>query len=383
VTKSPEVLSRRLVDDLVEQGRLSERWAAVLHVVPRHLFVPDVIYLHDESRDGNDLVPFRRTEHPDEWLRMVYSDEPINTQVNNGYPDRDGTGREVTSSCSQPVVVAEMLDELAALPGERVLEIGTGTGWNAALLAHLVGAANVTTVEIDPVIAAHARAALDKTGYSAVTSVIGDGAAGWAAGAPYDRLISTVGVTSIPYAWVEQVGHGGRVVAPLRGTYQPPGIVALNCNDGVASGRLAGPAAFMALRAEHVSRLYPDKFTAAVTAETTTDLHPYHYVSDRDAATAIGQRVEGVYRVWQASKQPNSSARVGMLRLYCPADGSWACVVLMTEPPYPVEQAGPRRLFNEVETAYRWWQQAGKPAVEDWLVTVGPAGQQITLNPPD
>jgi hypothetical protein len=82
-------------------------------------------------------------------------------------------------------------------------------------------------------------------------------------------------------------------------------------------------------------------------------------VSDRDAATAIGQRVEGVYQVWQASKQPNSSGRVGMLRLYCPADGSWACLVLMTEPPYPVEQAGPRRLFDEVEAAYRWWQQAG------------------------
>jgi protein-L-isoaspartate O-methyltransferase len=360
---------------LLARGEINQRWAEVMQAVPRHRYIPDTIYRHQRDRPGNDLVPLHRHEQPDEWLHLVYSDESVNTQVDGGRPDADGTGFEVTSSSSQPSVVAGMLDELAARPSDRVLEVGTGTGWNAALLAEVVAAGNVTTVEVDPVIAARARASLDGCGYGAVTVITGDGAVGYWAGAPYARVIVTVGMSAVPYSLVEQAGPGGRIVAPLTGSFQPPGVVTLVCHaDGTASGRLAGPAAFMALRGTQprVRAVISD----VDVVESVTKLHPYRYAGDRDAATAVGLRLGGVYRVWR-----DGDDHPGTLSLYAPASSSRASVRVQTEPPHLVTQAGPRRLFDEVEEAYRWWQEAGEPTVGDWLVTVGPSGQEIILKP--
>jgi protein-L-isoaspartate(D-aspartate) O-methyltransferase len=376
VSDHPGVLSRRLLDQLAAQGEVTERWAAVLHAVPRHRYLPDVIYRHERGRPGNDLVPLHRAAEPERWLEMVYSDIPINTQVDDGNPAPDGTGFEVSSSSSQPSVVTGMLTELGARAGERVLEIGTGTGWNAALLAHTVGAENVTTIEVDPAVAAHARAALDATGYGAVTTIVGDGAVGWPNGAPYDRVISTVGVAAIPYAWVEQTKPGGRIVAPLTNSYRSPGVVALTRHgDGSASGRLAGPAAFMMLRAEREPRVRGTDFVDPPETKSTTQVHPHDVTANRAAAIAIGFRVAGVSWSWQ------SVGDLGVLWFYAPKTRSRASLELLEQPPYLVEQAGPRRLWDEVADAYAWWLNAGEPGVRDWLVSVDRNGQRIELSP--
>jgi protein-L-isoaspartate(D-aspartate) O-methyltransferase len=375
VTDQPELLSQRLVDDLVGHGEIVERWAALLHAVPRHRFIPDLIYRHERGKPGNDLVPLHRADEPGTWLELVYSDIPVNTQVDNGEPASDGGGFEVTSSSSQPSVVAAMLAELDAMPGERVLEIGTGTGWNAALLAHVVGAGNVTTIEIDPDVAAHAQAALPATGYGAVTTVVGDGMAGWPRGAPYDRVISTVGIAVIPYAWVEQTRPGGRIVAPLINSYRSPGLVVLTRHrDGTASGRLAGPAAFMGPRAEREPRVRGSEFVDPPEARSVTDLHPHHVTGNRAAAIAIGFRVRGVSWAWQPA------GALGTLWFYAPQGRSWASLELLEQPPYPVEQAGPRRLWDEVTDAYQWWLDAGEPGVQDWSVTVDHEHQRMELD---
>jgi SAM-dependent methyltransferase len=108
------------------------------------------------------------------------------------------TDVDYTSSTSMPSVVAEMLHALRIEPGMSVLELGTGTGWNAALLAHRLGAQNVTLIEIDPDISAHARRALASAGYGAVTVITGDGALGYDVRAPYDRVLSTACVYRVP-----------------------------------------------------------------------------------------------------------------------------------------------------------------------------------------
>lgn len=119
-----------------------------------------------------------------------------------------------TSSSSAPSVVAAMLDALDVQPGQQVLEIGTGTGWNAALLCELVGDADrVTTIEVDPVVAAQARKTLGAAGYE-VRVVVGDGAEGFPALAPYDRIIATCAVWEVPHAWLTQVRDGGIIVTP-------------------------------------------------------------------------------------------------------------------------------------------------------------------------
>ncbi|MFC6931072.1 methyltransferase domain-containing protein [Actinomadura yumaensis] len=146
-----------------------------------------------------------------------------------------------------------MIDALGVQPGMRVLEIGTGSGFNAAVLAHLLGAENVTTMEIDAALAEHARTALDRAGYP-VHVVTGDGAEGYAAGAPYDRVVVTASVHTVPYAWIEQTKPGGILVVPWAFTFHPDGPLAKLTvrNDGTAEGRFIGPGFYMPVRDQRV-----------------------------------------------------------------------------------------------------------------------------------
>jgi len=177
---------QQLIDNLRADGSVrSEPVEAALRAVPRHLFVPGAPLL---SAYANDVVVAKRDS----------ASVPI-------------------SSASQPSMVARMLEQLQVAPGMRILEIGAGTGYNAALLAHLAGAeGHVTTVDVDADLVAHASAALTQAGCPGVCVVLGDGALGHPAGAPYDRVIATVGAWDLPLAWLDQLAPEGRLVVPLR-----------------------------------------------------------------------------------------------------------------------------------------------------------------------
>ncbi|MGH3123319.1 MAG: protein-L-isoaspartate O-methyltransferase family protein [Streptosporangiaceae bacterium] len=185
--------SRRagMVAHLRERGGLTDpRVAAVLGRVPRHVFVP-----------GADLSE-------------AYADEAIVTRYRDGWP---------VSSASQPAMVATMLEQLSLPEGGSVLEIGAGTGYNAALLSALVGpSGRVVTIDIDPEVADEARSHLAEAGAGNVDVICGDGAQGWAGRAPYDGIIITAGVSDLAPAWVSQLAPGGRLVVPLsiRGVQQ-------------------------------------------------------------------------------------------------------------------------------------------------------------------
>jgi len=155
-------LRRRLTDELAASGDLTPQWRPAFDAVPRHLFIPDLVW-----REERMLVPLRRSDDPATWLELAYANSPVITQVDDGHPVGPGLiGNEISSSVSKPTVVARMLAALRVEPGMSVLEIGTGTGYQAALLAHRLGGRNVTSIEIDAAIVAQARKVLSDTAYA-------------------------------------------------------------------------------------------------------------------------------------------------------------------------------------------------------------------------
>lgn len=212
-------LRRALVATLTSSGQL--RSAALVRsfaAVRRELFVPEIAAT--------------------EGLAAVYADTALVTRERDGHP---------TSSSSQPGIMAAMLEALAVRPGQRVLEIGLGTGYNAALLARLVGRnGRVTSVDIDAGLVTKATAALRASG-AAVTAVVGDGRAGVADGAPYDRIIVTASSDVVPRTWWEQLVPGGVLVLPLRLDAVQAVVAFVRTEEGFRATAVI-PGGFMPLR---------------------------------------------------------------------------------------------------------------------------------------
>ena len=192
---SADVRREQMVDRLVQQVHPREETVAAFRTVPRHLFLPEVD------------------------LDRVYSGAAI--------PTKHGEKGDPISSSSEVAIMALMLDALRLERGQRVLEIGAGTGYNAAILAELVGAENVVTLDIDREIADEARAHLRSVGDEDVRVEAADGWMGWSHGAPYARIELTAATSDISPHWVEQLEEGGVLVAPLLLRPNAQAIVAL------------------------------------------------------------------------------------------------------------------------------------------------------------
>jgi protein-L-isoaspartate(D-aspartate) O-methyltransferase len=221
-----------------------------VRTVPREPFIPDVIWVH--QGDGWS-VPVQRDREPERWAELAGSRDSIVIQMDDGKAADKGAWP--TSSSTAPEGMIAMIDALQLEPGMRVLEIGTGSGYNAAVLAHMVGAHNVTSVEVDPALAEHARRALERAGYP-VRVVTGDGARGHAPCAPYDRVVVTASVHTLPYAWVEQTKPGGLIVVPWASTFHPDWPLAklVVGDDGTAEGRFFRPGFYMPVRGQRLSQ---------------------------------------------------------------------------------------------------------------------------------
>ncbi|MCP2338624.1 methyltransferase domain-containing protein [Actinomadura rupiterrae] len=271
-----------------------------------------------------------------------------------------------------------MLAALEVEPGMSVLEIGTGTGWNAALLAERLGADRVTSVEVDAALAERARHVLADVGRH-VQVVVGDGALGHRASAPFDRVIATVAADRIPHAWAAQTRPGGRVLVPWTTDFHNGALVSFEVSrDAVMRGRIVGNVAFMRLRDQRGKRASLERHVRDVDGarRSFTETHPSTVLGEYDASLAVGIKVphcklvvafhdERAYTVW----------------LVDPWSRSWAS--LDVEPgaeKFPVRQSGERDLWQEVEDAHRWWDQLGRPTADRWGLTVTAQGQDVWLD---
>ncbi len=171
-----QIARQQMVEEqLGQRGIHDERVLHAMQTVPRHLFVPSALR-------------FR-----------AYEDGPL------------PIGNEQT--ISQPYIVALMSESLNLTGKETVLEIGTGSGYQAAILSQL--AKQVYSVEIIPQLADTARQRLSSLGYANVEVIVGDGNKGWPSGSPYDAIIVTAAAPQVPPALLEQLAEGGRMVLPV------------------------------------------------------------------------------------------------------------------------------------------------------------------------
>lgn len=318
--------------------------------LPRHAFAPDRIWYWD----GNAYVPVDRDGDPDRWAALVYPgpDDATITQLTGGVP---------SSSLSCEAVVADKLDSLLLEEGHHTLELGTGTGRNAALAARRAGPRLVTTVEVDEQLAQVARENLKAAGVE-VTVAVGDGAAGWPDGAPYDRVISTYAVDRVPWAWVAQTRPGGRIVTP----WGRLGHVALKvAADGrSATGWMQGLAQFMPSRDE----ARPGRGFWQVRGDgPAQDERPF----ERDLKLLVNGHLQFALRVALPDvRVTTETTETGIVARLHDGASSWASLSALADGETIAHQAGPRRLADELEQAWDRWLAEGEPDLYDFGMTV-------------
>jgi protein-L-isoaspartate(D-aspartate) O-methyltransferase len=377
-------LTERLADRLTVQNELHDpRWRQALHEVPRHLFAPPVAWANPDGPAAG--YPIDRAQDEDRWWDAVYSDTSLITQIDDGTGDLTKGEGLASSSCSAPGVVCVFLEELRLEDHDRVLEIGTGAGWTAGLLSWRVGDANVTSIEIDPVLSEQAGKNLAVAGFSPHL-VVGDGAFGHPETAPYDRVHVACAVADIPYAWVGQCRPGGVIVLPWSPGYGYGWMTRLHVTgDGRAIGRFPGRAGYMVMRSQRPVSGAAFDFVHGDHEESTTRLDPRRLVADSDAADlAIAALVPGVQTRLYYGEGAQADECTFWILDRSTREGSWASVDY--EPgraEFVVQQHGDRHLWDEVESAYMRWLSWGRPGLDRFGLALSPDGQQVWLDSPD
>jgi len=346
-----------LADGLTEDGYLrSPEWRRAFLRVRRHAFVPR--FWRDEAPGefpGRWRMLDRATADRHEWLDAVYSNMTLATEL-TPVPLRDGSGvyPQVTSSTTMPGLVMAMLEDLDITDGMHVLEIGTGTGYSAALLCERLGVDHVTSIDIGPELIALARVRLAEHGYEPHL-ISGDGAQGAPAGAPWDRIVATCGLDEVPQAWIDQTREGGKILLNLMGAFNGFALVLLTVTDGRASGRfLRQTGGFMPRR---TNPAVPHEYTVVIAepgsgiSDGHTELDPAELHSDSTWGLLAQTTQPGV-----VSRQVYVDDNEHLGTEFATSGGAWALVHHdRTEAGYLVRQAGPRRIWDELVTLHQQW----------------------------
>ncbi|QKW51288.1 ATP-grasp peptide maturase system methyltransferase [Streptomyces buecherae] len=369
------LLRRALADEISAQGSLTDPgWRSAVEAVPREAFLGDAVYRIDHDERGTVYASLRRDQLPTtDWLALAYTNDTQVTQV-AGVDAGDASGPVCglpTSSATLPSLVVRMLEAAAIGDGERVLEIGTGTGYSTALLCHRLGSENVTSIEVDPAVARRARSVLHSLGLSP-TLVVGDGLEGHQEGAEYDRIVATCSVRTIPHQWLWQARAGGTITTALGGWAQASGLVHLTAHaDGTATGRFTGEAISYMLARPHQSPSRASFF-----------LHDGEQRSTHVDPQAVWSWT-GRFLTQLAAPSAELLGGGDRVILLDVATGSQAWTEPVAGGGWVVHSHGPLPLWRSVEDAFTQWERAGRPEQSQFGMTVTSTGQRVWMNDPE
>ncbi|WP_405615905.1 ATP-grasp peptide maturase system methyltransferase [Streptomyces sp. NBC_01511] len=354
-----------LADRLEKAGVLTTpRWRAAVEAVPRELFLNPGVFLPEGADRWRPVTALGAG--PAEWAEIAYTDQSLVTQL-DGYLTADRTADLVTgaptSSSTTPVTVVGMIEHLDVEDGQRLLEIGTGSGYSSALMCHRLGEENVTTVEVDPDVAARADLALEAAGFSTWT-VAGDGLLGHPRRAPYDRVIATCAVRRIPHTWVRQTKPGGIILGTVGSWGYGSGLAKVTVGrDGTAEGRIIGRSSFMQARSQAVVPVAGDLSarTAYADSESQTKVPPT--MLDEWMPAFLAQLAAPGAHFVRAARSDGTR----LLYVFDPERESFAQFTAEGDGAgdgWTVRQGGPVALWDAIEQALVAWQDAGSPDID-------------------
>ncbi len=356
-TERARALRERMVTELVDSGALiDDAWRQAFTAVPRHALVPRFYRTNDRAVIDSASPGDQAT-----WLEAVYSNKTLVTQI---------TPTDVTSSGTMPGLIAKMLTAIRINPGDNTLQVGTGTGYTAALLCERLGSNKVTTVDIDHDLSNDARTRLHHVGYTP-TVVTGNGAQGYAPNAPYDAILATCALRRIPADWLAQAAPGARMVAPLA-----TGLIALDVTGpDQASGRFLAPGGFFMSLRDTNQRDKPTTLANGTRRDPRlTELGPLQTFYEDHLRFLLTVALPDVSTsqhgpAWEDLTISDSA-------------GSTARLDRTDNGAFLVTETGFRALWNEVEHLYQQWQGWGRPHRERYGLTINGESQTIWLDEP-
>lgn len=369
-------LNHALIEHMAATGKLrTPAWRAAFEAVPRHLFVPR--FTHPQNDQTYDATAATDSAQREEWLRAVYHDEALLTDFDEH--------NIATTSCSAPSVVAVMLESSQASAGDTVLEIGTGTGWTAGLLARRLGSEAVTSVDINPRCVTDAQEPLHHLGLTPTLDVA-DGYLGYPTRAPYDRVIATAALRKVPPAWLEQTRPGGTILTDLRGNFAGNlALFTVNADQSAHGRFLPETVRFMPLRStEQPFDLLPELSARAVEEPGEDRLTRLDPATLRDRTRTFAFLAQLAMPGTETGHVIVKDGETRGPMYFCltdPHSQSWARVGTSTTDYLPVTQGGDRYLWDELEAAHDLWQRLYQPRPEEFTITITPEGDQVVELP--
>ncbi|MEU3035898.1 ATP-grasp peptide maturase system methyltransferase [Streptomyces griseoaurantiacus] len=379
--EAEEVRLREAMVGLLAEGGLLDDvgWKRAAQTVPRHRFVPG-FYLAADVPDPQGLTvwePVTANRDRSRWLKAAYADVTLITQFDGEEPDWSDPvarhGGAPTSSSTLPSLVLRMWADADVQAGQKVLEIGTGTGYSTALACERLGSGGVASIEVDQHRLGKAADALYECGYTP-TLALADGIHGYWPEAPFDRIVAACSFRAVPPALVAQTRPGGRILLTLGGWLYGYARVLLTVGDDeTAEGPLLpGTVSFMPART-HAAPAFgnPAHWAAELPEAARTAKHSPARITD---ATETAFHLRFLVQCAVPGAQLTTLGKVvhlvdvtsGSAATLTPNNGVWV-----------VREGGPVRLWERAEAVMDAYDAADRPGPDTFTLTIDADGQHL------